>query len=287
MAQLLKAKEAADQVYERILKRTEEWKAAGCLPCMGVILVEGDPASLLYVRAKQKIAGRLGIAFQLKTFRPDAQESEVMRLIAEWNADSAVHGIMLELPLPKHWSQARIESAIAPQKDVDGVTPANKLATMTGLEGLYPATPQACIRLLRHYGYRLEGANVALIGRGQTVGLPLFHMLQREQATVTVCHSRTPDLAFHLRHAEVAFAAAGQPGLVTREMVHPELVLIDAGINESADGSIAGDVSAGAAESVKAVSPVPGGVGTLTTAILFENVLKALELQAQGKVAGR
>ncbi|GMX60519.1 tetrahydrofolate dehydrogenase/cyclohydrolase catalytic domain-containing protein [Paenibacillus elgii] len=287
MAQLLKAKEAADQVYDRILKRTEEWKAAGCQPCMGVILVEGDPASLLYVRAKQKIAGRLGIAFQLKTFRPDVRESEVMSLIAEWNADPDVHGIMLELPLPKHWSQARIESAIAPQKDVDGVTPASKLATMTGAEGLYPATPQACIRLLRHYGYRLEGTNVALIGRGQTVGLPLFHMLQREQATVTVCHSRTPDLAFHLRHAEIAFAAAGQPGLVTREMVHPELVLIDAGINESADGSIAGDVSAGAAEAVKAVSPVPGGVGTLTTAILFENVLKALELQVRGKVAGQ
>lgn len=279
MTLLMKAKEAAAQVYDSIRSQVEEMKQSGLHPHMATILVEGDPASAYYAQAKQKIAAKLGISFSLHTFQAHVTENEILQLIARLNEDPSVHGIMLELPLPKHLSANQLEQAISPLKDVDGVTPTNKLATVTGQPGLYPATPQACIKLLKHYGYTLEGKNVTLVGRGQTVGLPLFHMLQRENATVTVCHSRTPDIAAHLAHAEIAFVAVGRPGVVTREMVHPSLTIIDAGINEINGGKIIGDVSADVDSHVAAISPVPGGVGTLTTAILFENLLKAIDLQ--------
>lgn len=279
MTLLMKAKEAAAQVYDSIRSQVEEMKQSGLHPHMATILVEGDPASAYYARAKQKIAAKLGISFSLHTFQAHVTENEILQLIARLNEDPSVHGIMLELPLPKHLSANQLEQAISPLKDVDGVTPTNKLATVTGQPGLYPATPQACIKLLKHYGYTLEGKNVTLVGRGQTVGLPLFHMLQRENATVTVCHSRTPDIAAHLAHAEIAFVAVGRPGVVTREMVHSSLTIIDAGINEIDGGKIVGDVSADVDSHVAAISPVPGGVGTLTTAILFENLLKAIDLQ--------
>lgn len=279
MKVMMKAKEAADRVYESVRSKAEQWEQKGIQPRMATILVEGDPASVYYAQAKQRIADKLGVAFQLQPFPKEVSMDELLQVIAQWNDDPAVHGIMLELPLPQHLSASAIEQAISPQKDVDGVTPANKLATVTGEHGLYPATPQACIQLLKHYGYTLEGKNVTLIGRGQTVGLPLFHMLQRENATVTVCHSRTPDTASHLAHAEIAFVAVGRPRLVTPDMVHRGLVVIDAGINETADGKITGDVDPEVSAYVAAFSPVPGGVGTLTTAILFDNLMKAVELQ--------
>jgi|GEM_PF-165095 5,10-methylene-tetrahydrofolate dehydrogenase/Methenyl tetrahydrofolate cyclohydrolase len=279
MTILMKAKEAADQVYQSISTRVEQMKQSGLHPHMATILVEGDPASAYYAQAKRKIAEKLGIAFELHSFQPDVTEAEVLGLIARLNQDPHVHGIMLELPLPKHLSASTIEKAISPVKDVDGVTPDNKLATVTGDEGLYPATPQACIKLLKHYGHTLAGKNVTLVGRGQTVGLPLFHMLQRDNATVTVCHSRTPDIAMHLQHADIAFVAVGRPDVITPDMVHSNLIMIDAGINEIDGGKIAGDVSAEVSSHVAALSPVPGGVGTLTTAILYENLLKAIDLQ--------
>ncbi|MWC27667.1 bifunctional 5,10-methylenetetrahydrofolate dehydrogenase/5,10-methenyltetrahydrofolate cyclohydrolase [Paenibacillus sp. MMS18-CY102] len=279
MSVLMKAKEAADQAYEAIKTKVEAMGKNGLHPHMAVLLVEGDPASAYYAQSKQRIASKLGVAFHLHAFPANVTEDEILRLITQLNDDPTVHGIMLELPLPKHLSANKIEQAISPMKDIDGVTPSNKLATVTGGAGLYPATPQACIKLLNHYGYRLEGKNVTLIGRGQTVGMPLFHMLQRENATVTVCHSRTPDLALHLSHAEIAFVAVGRPDAVDRSMVHPNLAIIDAGINETADGKIVGDVATDAGNHACAISPVPGGVGTLTTAILFENLMKAIGMQ--------
>ncbi|WP_116190694.1 bifunctional 5,10-methylenetetrahydrofolate dehydrogenase/5,10-methenyltetrahydrofolate cyclohydrolase [Paenibacillus taihuensis] len=283
MARLLKAKEAADLVYAVILEHVQEHQRNGIRPRLATLLIEGDPASAYYAKSKQRIAEKLGIAFDLHSLPANVSPDELIGLIGTLNADERIHGIMLELPLPKHLSVTAIVSQIAPLKDIDGVTPANKLATMTGEMGLYPATPQACIELLRHYGYTLEGSNVALIGRGQTVGLPLFHLLQREQATVTVCHSRTPDIASHLRSADIAIVAAGKPGIVNREMVepNPSLVVIDAGINETADGAIIGDAAADLSEAAAAVSPVPGGVGTLTTAVLFRNLMEAIQLQLQ------
>lgn len=282
-ATLLKAKEAADLVYAVVREHVSEHQRNGMLPRLATLLIEGDPASAYYAKSKQRMAEKLGIAFDLHSLPADITANELIGLIHTLNKNERIHGIMLELPLPKHLSVSAIAAQISPFKDIDGVTPANKLATMTGETGLYPATPQACIELLRHYGYPLAGRNVTLIGRGQTVGLPLFHLLQREQATVTVCHSRTPDIASHLRVADIAIVAAGKPGIVTREMVqpNPNLVVIDAGINETADGTIIGDAATDVCEAAAAVSPVPGGVGTLTTAVLFRNLMEAIQLQLQ------
>lgn len=279
MTVIMKAKAAAAQVYEAISMEIADWKLKDVYPRIETILVEGDPASAYYAEMKRKLAAKLGIIFHLHTFQADVTEDELLQLIIRLNNDPLVHGIMLELPLPKHISTSKLEKAIIASKDVDGVTPHNKLATVTGDVGLYPATPQACIKLLKHYGYTLEGKNVTLVGRGQTVGLPLFHMLQRENATVTVCHSRTEDIASHLAHAEIVFVAVGRLNVVSQEMVHSKLIVIDAGINELENGKIAGDVAIEVGGQVAALSPVPGGVGTLTTAVLYENLLKAMEIQ--------
>lgn len=287
MSKLLKGKPVADEVYAELAQRTETLRADGEALQLAVVTVTGDPASAYYVQAKRKVAERIGIGFRLYEFAADCTEADLLACIAGLNADPVVHGIMLELPLPKHLSTSRITEAIEPLKDVDGVTPASKLALLTGAPGLVPATPQAYIRLAKHYSYSLSGSNVTLVGRGQTVGMPLFHLLQREQATVTVCHSRTRDLKQHLAHAEIAFVAVGFGGLVTSGMIHPELVLIDAGMNEKPDGTIAGDVDPDAGAMAAAFSPTPGGIGTLTTALLFDNVYKAYELQhAAGQKEG-
>jgi methylenetetrahydrofolate dehydrogenase (NADP+)/methenyltetrahydrofolate cyclohydrolase len=269
-----------------VAKAAAEYRAEGIVPKVAVLLVEGDPASAYYAESKRKIAAKLGIEFELLELPPESSERQLIDVVTAWSRDERVHGIMLELPLPGPISAAAVAAAIDPLKDVDGVTPANKLAVLTGKPGLYPATPQSCIRLLRAYGYSPEGKHVALVGRGQTVGMPLFHMLQREQATVTVCHSRTTDLKRHVQSADIVIAAVGRVGLLTKEMFRGETVVIDAGINETADGGIAGDVAPDAIETAAAVSPVPGGVGTLTTALLFENAIKAIRLQRQAAKKG-
>lgn len=286
MGTWLTAKHVAQQVRAEVAKEAALWKERGIAPKVAVLLVEGDAASDYYARTKRKMADTLGIGFELREMPGDTEEARLIEIVAEWSRDPAVHGIMLELPLPEHVSASAVAAAIDPLKDVDGVTPANRLAVLTGEPGLYPATPQSCIRLLRAYGYRLEGKNVALVGRGQTVGMPLFHMLQREQATVTVCHSRTADLSVHVRRADIVIAAVGRAGLITREMLHPASVVVDAGINETEEGGVCGDVRSDAIQTAEAVSPVPGGVGTLTTALLFENVMKAMRLQWQAAGKG-
>ncbi|MEF3305475.1 bifunctional 5,10-methylenetetrahydrofolate dehydrogenase/5,10-methenyltetrahydrofolate cyclohydrolase [Paenibacillus sp. GYB003] len=275
------AKEAADRVREEVAAEAAALRAEGIVPKVAVLLVGGDPASAYYAESKRKIAARLGVEYELRALPRTATEEQAIAVVAAWSRDPAVHGIMVELPLPSHLSASKVSAAIDPLKDVDGVTPANKLAVVAGEPGLYPATPQSCIRLLHAYGHSPEGKHVALVGRGQTVGLPLFHMLQREQATVTVCHSRTADLRRHVAAADIVIAAVGRAGLLTKDMFRSGSVVVDAGINETPDGGIAGDVAPDAIETAAAVSPVPGGVGTLTTALLFANAMKAIRLQRQ------
>jgi methylenetetrahydrofolate dehydrogenase (NADP+)/methenyltetrahydrofolate cyclohydrolase len=286
MSLLLTAKPLADQSCSVIKDRVREWQLAGTNPTLAVLMVEGDPASAAYAQAKRRLADKLGIRMELMEFGRDVTEARLLEEIRRLNEASDIHGIMLELPLPKGIKVVTLSGAIDPLKDVDGITPANKLACLTGDPGLLPATPQSCIRLLRENGFGLQGKHVVLVGRGETVGRPLMSMLLRENATLTVCHSHTPDLAIHIKQADIVIAAAGRPGLITPEMVHPQLVVVDAGINEKAGGSgIEGDVAHETGQYVHAISPVPGGVGTLTTAILFENVLRAVELlQSAGRL---
>ncbi|MFD2171616.1 bifunctional 5,10-methylenetetrahydrofolate dehydrogenase/5,10-methenyltetrahydrofolate cyclohydrolase [Tumebacillus lipolyticus] len=279
MAQSFKGKPVADLVREEVIQEVAVWKAGGHAPKMAVLLVEGDPASYHYAQAKGKAAEKLGIDYELHTFSSEVTEDELLKTIGQLNEDQSVHGIMLELPLPKHIDTKKATAAIDPAKDVDGLTPHNRLATVTGEAGLYPATPQACIRLLKHYGHTLAGKDVVLVGRGETVGLPLIHLLLRENATVTVCHSRTPDIGAHIRKADIAFVAVGRKRLITPEMVHPDLLVIDAGINETEDGGITGDVAPEVIDSVAGMSPTPGGVGSVTTALLFANLMRAMKLQ--------
>ncbi|ASS76228.1 bifunctional 5,10-methylene-tetrahydrofolate dehydrogenase/5,10-methylene-tetrahydrofolate cyclohydrolase [Tumebacillus algifaecis] len=280
MAQAFKGKPVADVIREQVGQDVEAWKTKGHAPKMAVLLVEGDPASFHYAQAKGKAAEKLGIDYELHTFPPDVTEAELLATIGQLNDDRTVHGIMLELPLPKHIDTKKATAAIAPFKDVDGLTPHNLLATVNGSAGLYPATPQACIALLKHYGHTLAGKHVVLVGRGETVGLPLIHLLLRENATVTVCHSRTPDIGAHIRQADIAFVAVGRKNLVTPDMVHPNLLLIDAGINETEDGGIVGDVAPEVIDHVAGMSPTPGGVGSVTTALLFSNLMQAMALQS-------
>jgi methylenetetrahydrofolate dehydrogenase (NADP+)/methenyltetrahydrofolate cyclohydrolase len=275
----MKGKEPADLIRHDVLASVEAWKAQGREPRMATILVEGDPASLYYAEAKGRAAEKLGIEYELHKFPADVSEAFLLNVLDKLNRDNDVHGIMLELPLPKHLSKERVIAAINPLKDVDGLTASNLLATINGTPGLYPATPLACLAVAKHYGYSVFGKHVVLIGVGETVGKPLLHLLLREKATVTVCNSKTPDLSVHLKRADYAFVATGRRNLVTAEMVHENLVIIDAGINETEDGSIVGDVAPDVIDHVAAMTPTPGGVGTVTTAQLFANLMTAMQLQ--------
>jgi methylenetetrahydrofolate dehydrogenase (NADP+)/methenyltetrahydrofolate cyclohydrolase len=279
MTMKLTSKEIVNQVSQEIAEKVSIWKEKGIQPTMSTILVQGDPASAYYAKAKEKLAHKLGVAFRLISFEMDVTEERLLLEIEALNTDPDVHGIMLELPVPGHISVQKLSDAINPTKDVDGISSVNKLACMTGAKGLYPATPQSCIRILKHYGFQLQGANVVLVGRGETVGRPLMQLLLRENATLTVCHSYTDELVTPIAQAQILISAVGRANLITPEMVHSDLVIVDAGINET-EKRIVGDVNPEVSQFVKAMTPVPGGVGSLTTVILFENLLKAIELQA-------
>lgn len=279
MTKPLKGKPVADQIRETVTAEVEAWKARGHVPKIATLIVEGDPASLYYAESKGRAAEKLGIEYELHKFPANVSEAFLLDIIERLNRDPEVHGIMLELPLPKHISTVNATAAIAPNKDVDGLNPLNLLATVKGTPGLYPATPLACLQLAKHYGYELRGKHVVLIGYGATVNQPLSSLVLREKATVTICHSATPDLSVHLKQADIAFVAVGRAGLVTPEMVHDKLIIIDAGINETEDGGIVGDVDPEVMNVIEAMSPTPGGVGTVTTAQLFANLMTAMNLQ--------
>lgn len=278
----MNAKEVAARWQEELAEQAEAWKTRGVEPCLATVLVEGDPASAYYAEAKRKRAEKLGFRFELVRLSGEVEQAVLEQEVQRLSDREDVHGIMVELPLPRHIDGEAVLERLTPWKDVDGVTAANRQACHDGRPGLWPATPQACLALLEAYGHQLEGKHVVLIGRGETVGRPLMQMLLRAQATLTVCHSRTRDLARHVQAADIVITAAGRAGLLTPEMVHPELVVIDAGINETEQG-IAGDATPGLEQQAAAVSPVPGGVGTLTTLVLMRNVLRAVEVQQAAK----
>jgi len=281
-AKEIKGAPVAEEIRAELRLEIEKVKELGHAPKLAVLLAGDDPGSVWYAQSKVKIGDKLGVKVDLTRFGGDVSEVELLQHIAALNADGSVHGILVELPLPKQMDKTKIMNAIDPKKDVDGVTAVNRGYIMGGQEGLalVPATPMACIELIERSGVLLKGKCVTLVGRGDTVGRPLASLLISRDATVTICHTKTLNLAEECRKAEILVAAAGRAHLVTGEMVAEGTIVIDAGINELADGSFTGDVDFDAVkEKASAITPVPGGVGSLTTTIIMANTLRALKLQ--------
>ena len=252
--------------------------ALGMRPGLAVILVGGDPASAIYVRNKVKACEEAGFHCVLERYDALMTQSELQARIAALNADGAIHGILVQMPLPKHLDPHAVIEAIAPAKDVDGFSTTSAGELMTGLPGLRPATPLGCMKLIESTGVSLRGKHAVVIGRSNTVGKPMALLLLQANATVTVCHSATPDLAAHTRQADIVVAAVGRIGTLTAAMVKPGAIVIDVGINRRADGKLAGDVEFDAVREVAGyITPVPGGVGPMTIAMLLMNTLQAAQ----------
>lgn len=280
-ATILDGKKIAAEIREEVKAEVAQLKEKGINPKLVAVLVGDDPASVVYARSKEKSCANVGIAFELFNLPGDTPEEEVLALIDRLNKDESVHGIMIEMPLPKHISKQRVLEAVSPKKDVDGSHPINRGYLLSGGDGLFPATPQSCIEIMLRSGIEIKGKNAVLVGRGETVGKPLIFMMLNQNATVTVCHTKTADLAYHTRQADILIAAVGKPRMIKADMIKPGAVVVDAGINQVEDG-ICGDVDFEAAKEVAgAITPVPGGVGSLTTVLIQKNVLKAIKLQGK------
>ncbi|CAM4265280.1 bifunctional 5,10-methylenetetrahydrofolate dehydrogenase/5,10-methenyltetrahydrofolate cyclohydrolase [Nocardia ninae] len=274
----LTGKELAAAINADTKQRAAARTEAGAAPRLALIVATDDPASAWYVNSLRKAAERLGIACDTVDLGADASADTIRAELAARSADSATDAIMLQTPLPAGISLDDVSSAIVATKDVDGVSPLSLGLLASGLDGFVPATAEAVVELLKQHEIPLEGRHVAVVGRSNIVGKPLAQLLLAENATVTVCHSRTADLPAVTSAADIVVAAAGRIGLVTGKHVREGAVVIDVGTNEAADGGIVGDVDA---ESVRgkaaALSPVPGGIGPVTTALLMRHVVVAAE----------
>ena len=282
MARILSGKEFAARIKEDATRGVAELKAAGVLPRLAVIIVGSDPASEVYVRNKQRTCEELGIRSDHIALPAETSKEELLACIEELNVDPEVHGILVQLPLPAQIAEDEEEilSHIDPRKDVDGFHPVNVGHLVLGAPGLRPCTPAGCIRMLDYAGIPIEGAHAVIIGRSNIVGKPMAHLLLERNATVTICHSRTQNLAAIARTADILVAAVGRPRFVTADMVKEGATVIDVGINRIAPKQLVGDVDFDAAAAVAgAITPVPGGVGLLTVAMLMENVVQAAKAQ--------
>ncbi len=252
----------------------EDVKAFGRPVCLATILVGDDPASHVYVGSKHKASHEAGIDSRDHRFPEDTQQVEILNLIAELNADDGVDGILVQLPLPAHMDEPTVLRAVDPAKDVDGFHVLNAGRLYLGEPFLVPATPSGVMVMLEAHDVELEGKEAVVIGRSEIVGKPMAMLLLAEHATVTICHSRTADLAAHPRRADVLVAGVGRPGLVTKEMDTPGATVIDVGVNRTEAGLV-GDVDPGVWEVAGLMTPVPGGVGPMTIAMLLRNTLTA------------
>ena len=271
----------SQRIRAEVAERADALAARGIKPGLAVILVGDDPASAVYVRNKVKACHDSGLQSVLERYEATMSLADLLARIAALNADPAVHGILVQMPLPKHLDAHRVIEAIAPAKDVDGFSVRSAGELMTGLPGLRPATPLGCMKLIESTGVDLRGKHAVVIGRSNTVGKPMALLLLQAHATVTVCHSATPDLSLHTRQADVVVAAVGRRNTVTAAMVKPGAIVIDVGINRNEAGKLCGDVDfAGVSEVAGWLTPVPGGVGPMTIAMLLANTLQAAEQAA-------
>ena len=261
--------------------RTQALKARGVQPHLSIILVGDDPASAVYVRNKVKACQDNGLHSVLERYDAAMLQDALLARITALNADPAIHGILVQMPLPKQLDAHRVIEAIAPAKDVDGFSVASAGELMTGLAGLRPATPLGCMKLIESTGVDLRGKHAVVIGRSNTVGKPMALLLLQAHATVTVCHSATPDLAVHTRAADIVVAAVGRRNTLTARMLKPGALINNDGINRNDEGKLCGDVDFAAVSQVAGwISPVPGGVGPMTIAMLLANTIQAAEQAA-------
>jgi methylenetetrahydrofolate dehydrogenase (NADP+)/methenyltetrahydrofolate cyclohydrolase len=277
-ATMIDGKALAEKVREKV---AEDVAAYGEPLCLATILVGDDPASHIYVSKKHDASAAAGIDSRDHRFPSTTPESEILDLIVELNADDEVDGILVQLPLPEHMDESKVTRAVEASKDVDGFHPSNAGQLFLGEPHLVPATPLGIMRMLEEYDVPLKGAEAVVVGRSEIVGKPIAMLLLAEHATVTMCHSRTVDLAEHTRGADVLVAAVGRPGLVAPDMVKPGATVVDVGVNRTESGLV-GDVDKAVAEVAGLMTPVPGGVGPMTIAMLLQNTLRAAQLRRLG-----
>jgi methylenetetrahydrofolate dehydrogenase (NADP+)/methenyltetrahydrofolate cyclohydrolase len=280
-AQILDGTALSQQLRAEVGTRAAALTARGRQPGLAVILVGEDPASAVYVRNKVKACADHGLHSVLEKYEATLSEEALLARIAALNADPAIHGILVQMPLPKHIDPHKVIEAIATEKDVDGFSVHSAGTLMTGLPGLRPATPYGCMKLIERSGIALKGKHAVVIGRSNTVGKPMALLLLQAHATVTVCHSGTPDLARHTREADVVVVAVGRRSTLTADMVKPGAVIIDVGMNRNDEGKLCGDVDFAAVREALGpqgfITPVPGGVGPMTITMLLVNTLQAAE----------
>ncbi len=285
-ATLIDGKSLAAAVRASLKDRIDALALRGTRPGLAAILAGDDPASRVYVRNKARACDETGLRSEIHEFPGDVSEGALLERIAQLNAARAVHGVVLQLPLPRHLDAERLLPAISPAKDVDGFHAANLGALVQGRPGFVPGTPAGVMRMLEHAGVALAGRHAVIIGRSTIVGKPLALLLLQKDATVTICHSKTADLAALTRQADVLVAAVGRARLVTAGMVKPGACVIDVGINRTPEGKLCGDVDFAAVKEVAgSITPVPGGVGPMTVAMLIANTVRAAELSLEQPTA--
>ena len=273
-AQLIDGKVLSAAVKAQLAKETEELKQKGVTPGLVVILVGEDPGSQIYVRNKEKACQEIGIASTVLRLNESTTQEELEALIHKFNADESVDGILVQVPLPKHMNEAAALSLIKPEKDVDGFHVVNMGNLFGGMESIVACTPKGVMEMIHSTGVAVSGKEAVVVGRSNNVGKPIAMLLLQENATVTMCHSRTKDLAAHTKRADILVAAVGRPRFITGDMIKPGAMVIDVGINR-VDNKVVGDVDfASAAEVASYISPVPGGVGLMTVAMLMKNTLQ-------------
>ncbi len=277
-ATLIDGNALARQIRAEVAGRTAALKARGIQPALTVILVGDDPASQVYTRHKVNDSTETGLAATLERYPADMSEAPLLARIRSLNEDPAVHGILVQLPLPKHMDAHKVIETISPAKDVDGFHIASAGALMVGQPGFWPCTPHGCMKMLESIGFDLRGKHAVVIGRSNIVGKPMALMLLQKNATVTICHSATRDLKSHTLLADVVVAAVGKRNVLTADMVKPGAVVIDVGMNRDDRGKLCGDVDFASVREVAGwITPVPGGVGPMTRAMLLVNTLTAAE----------
>jgi methylenetetrahydrofolate dehydrogenase (NADP+)/methenyltetrahydrofolate cyclohydrolase len=290
-ATIIDGKQVAESIRAELKEEVAKLKAKGIVPGLGVILVGVDPASVSYVTGKERTCEELGIYSEDNRLPAETSQEELMALVRKLNADPKINGILVQLPLPSHLNEAEVLMTVDPNKDVDGLHPTNVGKMVVGEKAFLPCTPHGVIQLLLRSGVKLEGAHTVIVGRSNLVGRPLMNMLTQKSptgnATVTVCHTRTRDVAYHTRQADIIVAAAGRPKTITADMVKEGVAVIDVGVNRVEDATkkagfrLVGDVDFEAVkEKASFITPVPGGVGPMTITMLMYNIVESAKRAA-------